>query len=112
MNTRLIKYLFLALLTGCFAPKDLSNRNLSNIYGRTEAYFHPEFAIYHADTSSVLFAKLNKQDFLFMRQQDDRFQANFTIHCALVESYDNLSVIDSSSRSFEIFRDDSLAPSL
>src|SRR5438094_492783 len=77
-------------LFSCYSSRDLSNRNLSDIYHKSEQVFHPEFAVVHrTDTSSVLYVKVNPKEFLYMRQADDRFKASFNIHYNLLESYES-----------------------
>ncbi len=110
MTLRRFSFLFLTicfLLISCFGPRDLSTRNLSEVYRKSWQVLHPEFAVFlQSPTSAVLYAKINPKEFLYMRHGDDRFKASFTIRCNLVESYESTAVIDSVTRTMEVLQED------
>src|SRR6266478_2066432 len=91
------------LLFSCYSSRDLSNRNLSDVYRKSEQVFHPEFAVYHSsDTSSMLYVKINPKELLYMRQPDDRFKASFKINYSLLESYESTTSLGAGLETYEV----------
>lgn len=90
-------------LSGCFGTRQISSENLSSIYHQGTQLFHPEFSVYHfSNDSSRLFAKLNTEEFLKIRQPEDGFKASFRIICRLVESYESSVLLDSTRTDFVV----------
>jgi len=104
--------LFLSVfLYSCFSSRDLSNRNLSDVYRKGEQLLHPEFAIFHSsDTTSALYIKINPKEFLFMRQPDDHFKASFNIHYNLLESYESTTSLGEGVDTYVVDQEDSKKP--
>ena len=86
------------LLAGCFFGDKISNENLAYTYRGSASVFHPEFIIYHfSDDSSRLFYKLNTDELLYTKQDDQRFSAVFKITYLLYNSIDAKTTADSGS---------------
>src|SRR5687768_15625682 len=92
------------VFSACTGTRDLSVVNLSNVYRNADHLFHPEFRIVHqTDSTSLLLVRLNTREFLFSRQNDDRFNAFFTVRYRLAEAYESINVVlDSGSVPFTI----------
>ena len=103
---RLTGRIFIALwmaitFSGCFGGRQISSENLSSLYRQGEQLFHPEFSVYHfAADSSCLFVKLNTDELLKVRQQEDGFKAAFRLQCKLVESFESNVLLDSANTEF------------
>jgi len=95
---------FFCFFLACTGTKDLSVVNLSNVYRNTDHVFHPEFSIRHlTDSTSSLHMLINTNEFLFSRQNNDQFNASFTIRYRLAEAYESIKDnLDTGSVSFRI----------
>ena len=94
-------------LLACTNTKDLSIVNLSNVYRSSDHVFHPEFLVQHlTDSTSLLLVRLNGNEFLFSRQEDNNFRAYFTIRYRLAEAYESINVILDSSRASYLIGDE------
>ncbi len=104
MTQRIFVVFLIALFfSGCFGGRQISSENLSSIYHPNEHLFHPEFSVYNfTNNSSHLYVKLNTNDFLFVRQEDNLFKAIFRLDCRLMESYESAVILDSVSQDFTI----------
>jgi len=88
----------------CVGTKDLSVVNLANVYRSADHVFHPEFLVQHlTDSTSILHVQLSGNEFLFSRQEDNRFNAFVTIRYRLAEAYESINLLlDSGRTSFKI----------
>src|SRR6185369_7207527 len=105
MRFRILFAFFIPVLflSGCFGTRQISSENLSSIYHQGTQLFHPEFSVFHfSNDSSRLFAKLNTEEFLKIRQPEDGFKASFRIICRLVESYESSVLLDSTRVDFVV----------
>jgi GWxTD domain-containing protein len=97
-------------LAGCFGSRQISSENLSSIYHAGTHVLHAEFSVFHFSAdSSRLFAKINTDDFLKIRQPEDGFKASFRLICRLVESYESSVLLDSTRSDFIVDPTDGLA---
>ncbi len=108
MNGRIrFSLLLAAILSGCYGTRQLSSENLSSVYHQNEHLFHPEFSVFHfSKDSSQLFVKLNTDEFLKIRQQDDAFKGVFRLQCRVVESYESSVTLDSTRADFIVEQSD------
>lgn len=98
MRLKILSALFIPVLFlgGCFSNRQISSENLSSVYHQGEHLAHAEFSVYNfTPDSSRLFARLNTDDFLKIRQPEDGFKASFRVICRLVESYESNVLLDS-----------------
>jgi GWxTD domain-containing protein len=108
-----VPLVFSVFLYSCYNSRDLSNRNLSDVYRKGEQLLHPEFVIFHSsDTTSTLYVKINPKELLFMRQPDDRFKASFNIHYSLLENYESTTVLGEGVDTYVIDQEDSKTPNV
>jgi GWxTD domain-containing protein len=96
---KIITYIVISLLlAGCFWGSKISNENLAYTYHSGAAFFHPEFIVYHFSMdSSRLYYKLNTDELLYTKQDDQRFSAVFKITYFLYNSIDAKTSADSGS---------------
>ena len=104
MKQKFFSFLFITLIfSGCFGTRQISSENLSSIYHQSDHIFHPEFSIYNFTTdSSHLYVKLNINELLFVRQEDNLFKARLRLDCRLIDSYESTMTLDSSRADFVI----------
>lgn len=82
----------------------ISNRNISSLYDEISMNFIPESYIYHkTDSSSVLYLKLNLDEFLFkLDEETEEYKADISIHYNIFSSYDSSEILDSTTANFII----------
>jgi len=69
--------LSILFFNGCFSGSQISSENLSSIYHQGEHLFHPEFTVYDFTTdSSHLFIRLNTDEFVKIRSEDNSFKGH------------------------------------
>ncbi len=94
-------FLVMTFLSGCTVTDKISNQNLAYLYRSTSSILHPEFHVYHfSDDSSRLYFRINTEDLLFIRGEDGISKADFTVSCRLLRSFDNNTLVDSTSLRF------------
>ena len=91
------------LLAGCFPPGNISNENFSSDYRDDEKNIHPEFSVFHFSAdSSRLFIRLNTNELLFVKQQEDTFRAAFQVYLRVIDSYQSPMERDTARKTFHI----------
>lgn len=101
IRLRIFSLILVLLLAGCWTVRDYSVSNMASMYRVSEKNFHPEFTAFNESDSTVrLFVKLLPAEFLFARQPDGKFMAFVNIHSDALISYEDATVIDSSSKTF------------
>ncbi len=95
-------------LAGCFLSNKISNQNLSYIYKNVSSVIHPEFLVYNfSDDSSRLFFKINTDELLYTKQDDQKFAAVVKVQYMLFNSIDAQVFTDSGSVTVKDSRGDS-----
>jgi GWxTD domain-containing protein len=85
----------------CFSTKDITTLNVANVYRVQEQTFHPEFLPFIETDSTVrLFIKVLPDEFLFVRQSDEKFKSFITIRADIIDSYEYTKILDSASAEF------------
>lgn len=94
--------LILSLLTACSGSRDISTQNLASIYRKQDLLFHPEFAILHInDSVSRLYIKVNPEELLFVRQEDNHYKASLKVTVLKTYSYEASFPLDTFYCSFD-----------
>lgn len=88
-----IRSLFLLLffvLGGCFNPGELANRNMAGNYRPLDGQsLSAEVTIRQVnDSLARVLIRIKPDEYLYVRQEDNRYLATVGIHLQLVESYD------------------------
>lgn len=101
MNRQVLSLFVFVFLTACFSGRDLSTTNMVSYYRATDNVLHPEITYHNTvDSSTVLYVKVHPDEFLYVRQPDESFKSFIRIYAELVESYESLRAMDSSSAEF------------
>jgi GWxTD domain-containing protein len=110
MRKVLIFLLPLTVLVGCFLGNKISNQNLAYVYKNNLSIMHPEFMIYNfSDDSSRLFFKVNTEELLYTKQDDQLFSAIVKVQYMLFNSIDAQAFTDSGSVTIKDSRGDSVS---
>ena len=98
----------LLLFSGCFLFNKISNQNLAYIYKNSLSFLHPEFLVNNfSDDSSRIFFRVNADELLYTRQEDQRFSAIVKLQYMLFNSMDSQAFTDSGSVTIKDSRGDS-----
>ncbi len=85
-------------LSGCFVSDKLSNQNLSYLYKSGVNFLHPEYTLYHFSTDSTrVYYKINTDELLYTRQEDQKFGAVFKISYRLFGNVESQIATDTGS---------------
>lgn len=111
MTGRIVVVFFILIVfSGCFGSQQISSENLSSIYHQNEHLFHPEFSVFDFTPDSAhLYVRLNTDEFLKTREQEDGFKGAIGLRCKLVESYESNMRLDSAGANFTIDQSDGLS---
>ncbi|MEI6815036.1 MAG: GWxTD domain-containing protein [Bacteroidota bacterium] len=86
------------LFAGCFLTNKISNQNLAYVYKTSLSFLHPEFLVNNfSDDSSRLYFKVNADELLYTRQDDQKFSAIVKLQYMLFATIDAQAIIDSGS---------------
>lgn len=98
LKKRILFLLMFLIVYGCHTVSDISNRNMVYLYRRDDLLFNPDFTAYLVNDSSLqLFTRMNPDELLFVRQNDNSFRAGVKVHGELMRSFDDPKIIDSLS---------------
>ena len=68
------------------------------MYRANEWTYHPEFVVHVLnDSVARLYTRIKPDEFLFIRQNDNSFQATVTVLCEVIRSYDDVRLLDTAS---------------
>src|ERR1035441_2410151 len=110
MRKVLIIVLMVSLFTGCFLSNKISNQNLAYVYRSNLSVMHPEFMVYNfSDDSSRLFFKVNTEELLYTKQDDQRFSSIVRVQYMFFNSIDAQAFTDSGSVTIKDSRGDSVS---
>ena len=74
---------------------------MASIYRSNDQIFHPEFSAYNeTDSNITLFIKILPNDFLYSRQPDEQFRAIMEVHVDVIKSFEETTIIDSTTNQF------------
>ena len=96
--------LLVLLLYACISTTKVSVQNIADMYRSDYQYLHPQFRIYQAgDSSSILYYKLNEDELLYIRRNEqDSFYASVRVVCLVTAAYESSVVLDSNSVSLRV----------
>lgn len=95
-------FFFSFVLVSCTGSRDISTQNLASLYRSPEVFFHPEFSLFHFnDSLSRLYLKVNPEEFLFVRRDDNHYKANLKVTILKTYSYEANYPLDTFYCSFE-----------
>ena len=103
MNKLLQFLIFALLICGCYSTSKISNRNLSGIYNPTSNFLNPKLLVFHEiDGRSYLNFKFGNKELLYMKDNNDLFEAKFEVTLETYSSYDAKEVLDTISKTYTV----------
>lgn len=86
----------------CTGSRDISTQNLASLYRSPEQFFHPEFSLFHLnDSLTRIYLKINPEEFLFVRQDDNHYKAKMKVAILKTYSYEANFPLDTFYCSFD-----------
>ena len=101
---KLLRFLiFVFLVSGCYSTSKISNNNLAAIYDPAANFLNPSFRVLHAyDGHSFLQFKFDNKELLYMKDNNDVFEANFEVTIETYPSYESKVVLDTITKTYKI----------
>lgn len=96
--------LLVLILGGCFTPGDLANRNMAGNYRPLDGQsLSADVTVRQlSDSLARVLVRINPDEYLYVRQAENRYQATVSIRLQLVESYDVPTRYDSALARFTL----------
>ena len=96
-------FICILLLSGCYSTLKISNKNLSGIYDPSINFLNPNFRIIHSvENHSYLHFKFDNTELLYMKDENDLFEATFKVTIEIYPSYEAKEILDTISKTYSL----------